>query len=141
MSQFDNLPKSTHDFTGKKIQSVKKVGSSTGYDGHSLRAFAYFGEQMPDIVDTVESINSIQVKYKHLRSDSQAQTFLLTYGGTYMGLMKNSGFREWKRKTRKKRYHELYVVADAWVQARLDEAGKTGYGTAEFGYRVCTRLL
>ena len=92
MSQFDNLPKSTHDFTGKKIQSVKKVGSSTGYDGHSLRAYAYFGEQMPDIVDTVESINSIQHKYKPLRGDSKAPTFLLTYGGTYMGLMKNCGF-------------------------------------------------
>lgn len=141
MSQFDNLPKSTHDFTGKKIQSVKKVGSSTGYDGHSLRAYAYFGEQMPDIEDTVESINSIQHKYKSLRSDSKAPTFLLTYGGTYMGLMKNCGFPEEKAKLTEKRYHDLYVVSDMWVQAKLDEAAKTGYVTAAFGLRVRTPLL
>lgn len=45
------------------------------YDGHSLRAYAYFGDSMPDIENTVESINSIADKYKHLRQDSKAPTF------------------------------------------------------------------
>lgn len=112
-----------------------------GFDGHSLRAKFYFGEQMPDIDDSVESINSIQKKYKALRSESKAPTFLLTYGGTYMGLMKNCGFSEEKAKLIESRYHEMYTVSDAWVQARLDEAAKTGYVTAAFGLRVRTPLL
>ena len=112
-----------------------------GFDGHSLRAKFYFGEQMPDIDDSVESINSIQKKYKALRSESKAPTFLLTYGGTYMGLMKNCGFSEEKAKLIEARYHEMYTVSDAWVQAKLDEAAKTGYVTAAFGLRVRTPLL
>lgn len=112
-----------------------------GFDGHSLRAKFYFGEQMPDIDDSVEGINSIQKKYKSLRSESKAPTFLLTYGGTYMGLMKNCGFTEEKAKLIESRYHEMYTVSDAWVQAKLDEAAKTGYVTAAFGLRVRTPLL
>lgn len=136
---FASLEDRISALTTKDPQKLKVY--TDGYDGHSLRAYAYFGEQMPDIVDTVESINSIQHKYKSLRSDSKAPTFLLTYGGTYMGLMKNCGFSEEKAKTTEKRYHDLYVVSDRWVQAKLDEAAKTGYVTAAFGLRVRTPLL
>ena len=136
---FASLEDRISALTTKDPQKLKVY--TDGYDGHSLRAYAYFGEQMPDIEDTVESINSIQHKYKSLRSDSKAPTFLLTYGGTYMGLMKNCGFSEEKAKLTEKRYHDLYVVSDAWVQAKLDEAAKTGYVTAAFGLRVRTPLL
>lgn len=136
---FASLEDRISALTTKDPQKLKVY--TDGYDGHSLRAYAYFGEQMPDIEDTVESINSIQHKYKSLRSDSKAPTFLLTYGGTYMGLMKNCGFSEEKAKTTEKRYHDLYVVSDRWVQTKLDEAAKTGYVTAAFGLRVRTPLL
>lgn len=136
---FASLEDRISALTTKDPQKLKVY--TDGYDGHSLRAYAYFGEQMPDIEDTVESINSIQHKYKSLRSDSKAPTFLLTYGGTYMGLMKNCGFPEEKAKLTEKRYHDLYVVSDMWVQAKLDEAAKTGYVTAAFGLRVRTPLL
>ena len=136
---FASLEDRISALTTKDPQKLKVY--TDGYDGHSLRAYAYFGEQMPDIEDTVESINSIQHKYKSLRSDSKAPTFLLTYGGTYMGLMKNCGFSEEKAKTTEKRYHDLYVVSDMWVQAKLDEAAKTGYVTAAFGLKVRTPLL
>jgi len=40
--------------------SMKYEGQTKGYDGHSLRAYGYFGDQMPDIDPTsVDSINSI----------------------------------------------------------------------------------
>lgn len=136
---FASLEDRISALTTKDPQKLKVY--TDGYDGHSLRAFAYFGEQMPDIVDTVESINSIQTKYKHLRGDSKAPTFLLTYGGTYMGLMKNCGFSEEKAKLTEKRYHDLYFISDLWVQAKLDEAAKSGYVTAAFGLRVRTPLL
>lgn len=112
-----------------------------GFDGHCLRAFSYFGDQMPDIVETVESVNSIATKYKSLRQDSKAPSFALTYQGTYITLMKNCGFSEKVSKSIESRYHELYKVSDDWIAARLKEASKTGYVTCAFGLRVRTPLL
>lgn len=112
-----------------------------GYDGHSMRAFAYFGHSMPDIVDTVESINTIQKKYPTERQESKAPTFALTYQGTYITLMKNCGFDKQKALSIEEKYHQLYAVSDKWVADKLAEAGKTGYVTVAFGLRVRTPLL
>ena len=112
-----------------------------GFDGHSLRAFGYFKEQMPDIENTVESINSIEKKYKSLRTESKAPTFALTYQGTYITLMNNCGFSEEKAKMIEKRYHEMYVISDQWVENKLKQATKDGYITCAFGLRVRTPLL
>jgi DNA polymerase-1 len=113
-----------------------------GYDGHSLRAYTYFSEQMPDIdPDSVESINSIQEKYKSYRQESKAPTFALTYQGTFKTLMTNCGFSEEDAKIIEARYHELYQVSDAWVQDKLNQASKDGYVTVAFGLRVRTPLL
>jgi len=113
-----------------------------GYDGHSLRAYSYFGEHMPDIdPNSVESINSIQDKYPSFRQDSKAPTFALTYQGTYITLMTNCGFTEELAKQIESRYHEFYFVSDKWVADRLDQAGRDGYITAAFGLRVRTPLL
>ena len=76
-----------------------------GYDGHCLRAYKYFGDQMPDITEDVESINSIGTKYPKLRQDSKSPTFLLTYMGTYHGLMKQFGFSEFMARNIEDSYH------------------------------------
>ena len=123
------------------IDSIEKVSRTTGYDGHSLRAFAYFGSQMPDIIDTVDSINSIQELYPVFRQESKAPTFALTYQGTYFTLMANCGFSEEKAKSVEQRYHELYFVSDQWVDKKLEQATKDGYITAAFGLRIRTPLL
>lgn len=112
-----------------------------GYDGHSLRAFAYFGDQMPDIVDTVESINSIGTKYKHLRQESKAPTFALTFQGTWMTMVKNLGWSEEKAKKVEANYHALYAESTRWVKARIVEAAKLGYAEGAFGLRIRTPLL
>lgn len=112
-----------------------------GYDGHSLRAFFYFRDQMPDIEETVVSINSIQVKYKAFRQDSKAPTFALTYQGTFRTLMVNCGFSKEKAKKIEKAYHEMYVVSDKWVQDRLAAAAQCGYVTVAFGLRLRTPML
>ncbi|UNI71485.1 putative DNA polymerase I [Burkholderia phage vB_BpP_HN04] len=113
-----------------------------GFDGHCLRAYAYFGDQMPDIdPNSVESINSIAEKYKVLRQDSKAPTFALTYQGTWSTLVKNCGFSPEVAKAIEARYHALYEVSDQWVQSKLDVAAKVGYVTAAFGLRVRTPLL
>lgn len=113
-----------------------------GYDGHCLRAYSYFSEHMLDIdPNSVESINSIEVKYKTYRQDSKAPTFALTYAGTYITLMKNCGFTKELAMSIEAKYHELYDVSIKWVQEKLDGASKNGYITAAFGLRVRTPLL
>jgi DNA polymerase-1 len=113
-----------------------------GYDGHSLRAYAYYGDEMPDIdPNSVASINSIQDKYKTQRQDSKAPTFALTYLGTWKTLITNCGFSEEKAKKIEARYHEMYKVSDKWVADQLAQAGKDGYITAAFGLRIRTPLL
>jgi len=113
-----------------------------GYDGHCLRAYAYFGDQMPDIDPTsVESINSIAKLYKKLRQDGKSPTFALTYQGTWRTLVKNCGFSEELAKKIEASYHILYAVSDKWVQEKLDQAAKDGFITAAFGLRIRTPLL
>ena len=121
--------------------SIKEIGQTAGYDGHCLRAYAYFKDQMPGIENTVESINSIKKKYPEFRQNSKAPTFLLTYGGTYHGLIKNCGFSKEEALVIESRYHDLYKESDDYVAARLREASKVGYVDVAFGLRVRTPLL
>jgi DNA polymerase-1 len=113
-----------------------------GYDGHCLRAYSYFGEQMPDIdPNSVDSINSIDGKYSVLRGKSKAPTFALTYQGTYATLMKNCGFSLTLAMSIEAAYKSLYKVSIDWVQDKLDKASKDGYVTVAFGLRVRTPRL
>ena len=111
------------------------------YDGHCLRAYSYFKDQMLDIVDTVESINSIADNYPDQRQDSKMPTFALTYQGTWITLVKNLGFSEKKAKHIEYNYHELYKESDEWVAAKLAQASIDGYVTVAFGLRLRTPIL
>lgn len=98
-------------------------------------------EEVPLRDFNVAEINSIQDLYKPHRQDSKAPTFALTYQGTYITLIKNCGFSKEKALKVEARYHDLYKISDAWVQAKLDQASKDGYITAAFGLRLRTPLL
>jgi len=89
----------------------------------------------------VQIINSIETKYPELRQDSKAPTFLLTYQGTYHGLMNNVGLSKDVAKAIEKAYHEMYIVSDEWVQKKLKQASHDGYVTVAFGLRVRTPIL
>lgn len=137
---FNSLEDMISALTTKDPNKLKVY--TDGYDGHCLRAYAYFGEQMPGIdPNSVESINSIEKLFKPLRQESKAPTFALTYQGTYITLMNNCGFSKEKAQMIEERYHKMYVVSDKWVQDRLQAATQTGYVTAAFGLRVRTPLL
>lgn len=113
-----------------------------GFDGHCLRAAYYFRDQVPHIdLDDPASVNTIKKQYPELRQDSKAPTFLLTYGGTYHGMMSNLGWPEDKAKAIEKGYHDLYQVSDQYVQDRLQQASKDGFVEVAFGLRVRTPLL
>jgi DNA polymerase-1 len=111
------------------------------YDGHCLRAYSYFKDQMPDITNDVASINSIKKKYPNLRQDSKTPTFALTYQGTHHTLMRNLGLDKATAVKIETNYHELYKVSDEWVADKLQEACKNGYVTGAFGLRLRTPLL
>ena len=123
----------------------------SGYDGHCLRAYSYFTDEMPDITaellkanteeQKVKIINSIADRYPDLRQMSKAPTFALTYQGTYLTLMNNLGFSEELAKKVEASYHALYKVSDEWVQKHLEQAKIDGYVTVAFGLRVRTPLL
>ncbi len=112
-----------------------------GYDGHCLRAFAYFPDELPGIIDTLASINSIQDLFPAVRGNSKAPTFLLTYLGTWRGLMKNCGFSEAKAKQIEARFRELYKTSFEWVANKMNQATKDGYVTLAFGLRMRTPAL
>lgn len=113
-----------------------------GFDGHSLRAFGYFGAQMTGIdSDSVSSINSISELYPELRQQSKAPTFALTYQGTWKTLVANCGFPIHVAKDIESKYHDMYEVSDKWVNDQLQQASKDGYVTIAFGLRLRTPLL
>lgn len=139
---FASLEDKISALTTKDPNKIKVY--TDGYDGHSLRAYTYWSRMMPDISNTLESINSLAEKkspYYSLRNKSKAPTFALTYQGTHKTLMKNCGFSKEEALEVEAKYHELYVVSDQWVQAQLTVASKTGYIEAAFGLRIRTPLL
>ena len=138
-ADFDSLEDYISALTTRDPNKLKVY--QQGYDGHCLRAFSYFPERLPGIVNTVESINSIKKKFEGVRQDSKGPTFALTYQGTWITLVRNLGFPEAKAKEIEKAYHELYKVSDQWVQDKLDQAAKDGYVEVAFGLRVRTPLL
>lgn len=116
-----------------------------GFDGHALRTVAYFGDQITGIdVNSPDSVNTIAEKsspYYHLRQDSKAPTFALTYLGTWMTLVKNCGFTKEVAQKIEGNFHQLYAASGEWVQNKITQASKDGYGTAAFGLRIRTPLL
>lgn len=110
-----------------------------GFDGHCLRAAYYFN--IPVDLTDVKEVNALKDSHSEERQNSKAPTFLLTYGGTHHGLMKNCGFSEKEAKTIEANYHTLYKVSDEYVSKRLAQACIDGYVEVAFGLRVRTPLL
>jgi DNA polymerase-1 len=138
-ADFNSLEDYVSALTTKDPNKLKVY--TDGYDGHALRAYKYWPEKFPDIVDTVESINSIKKLYGAIRGDSKPITFMLTYGGTYHGLIQNLGFEKQYAIDVESAYHVMYAVSDQWVADKLKQATIDGYVTAAFGLRVRTPIL
>lgn len=119
------------------------------YDGHCLRAYSYFSDQMPDITEElekhpekeVEIINSIKHKYKDIRQKSKGPTFALTYAGSYKALMDIFGFSKEEALNIESKYHELYRESDEWVSRKMQKAAIDGYVEVAFGLRVRTPVM
>jgi DNA polymerase-1 len=137
---FDSLEDRISALTTKDPNKLKVY--TDGYDGHCLRAYSYFGYRMEGIdPNSVVSINSIAKAYPVERQESKVPTFLLTYGGTWKGIVEQTGLNKEQAIEIETRYHELYKVSDQWIWDKIQEATKTGYVTVAFGLRVRTPLL
>lgn len=113
-----------------------------GFDGHSLRAVGYWPDAFPDIdPDDPKQVNVLKKQDHPLRQKSKTPTFALTYGGTFMAIMEQTGMPEAEAKMIEFRYHELYKESDEWVAKKIEQATHDGYVTVAFGLRVRTPLL
>jgi DNA polymerase-1 len=146
-ADFNSLEDMISALTTKDPMKLKVY--TDGYCGHCLRAAYYFKDELLAegiVIDMAnpKSVNTLKKMGKDghwTRQESKAPTFLLTYGGTYMGMMSNLGWTEEKSKRIEANYHQLYVVSDQYVQAKLNQASKDGYVTVAFGLRLRTPLL
>ena len=144
---FSSLEDRISALTTKDPQKLKVY--TDHYDGHCLRAYSYFKDQMPDITEAlkaepekeVEIINSIKDKHKDLRQRGKSETFALTYGSSAKGLVKNLGCSLEEAEQAFKAYHELYKVSDEWVAQHIKRAELNGYVTCAFGLRVRTPCI
>lgn len=113
-----------------------------GYDGHSLRAYKYYSDQMPDIdPNDVNSINSIEDKYPNLRQASKGPTFALQYMGTAYTLHKNAGIPMDQAEKIEKAFHELYQVSDQFNDSNKRFAETHGYVECAFGLKLRTPII
>jgi len=139
-ADFNSLEDMISALTTKDPNKLKVY--TDGFDGHALRAVSYFPEELAHIDPTdPKSVNTLKTLDHPLRQESKAPTFLLTYGGTYHGMMSNLGWEKEKSQAIETSYHDLYQVSDQYIQDRLHQAAKDGYVEVAFGLRVRTPLL
>lgn len=112
-----------------------------GYDGHCLRAYHYFPEEFVGIPETPDAINATAKTHKSWRQMSKTPTFALTYGGTFMAIVEQTGMPVAEAKRIEANYHKLYKASDDWVQRHVEDATSTGYVECAFGLRVRTPIL
>ena len=138
-ADFNSLEDRVNALLTKDPNKIKVY--TDGYDGHSLRAYTYFKDQMPDIENTVDSINSIETKYPELRQKSKGPTFALTYSGTWHTLVSNIGIEKKEAQLIERNYHHLYSISDIFIQKNIDFAEKYGYMRCAFGMQIKCPLL
>jgi len=117
-----------------------------GYDGHSLRAHAFFSKRIhPELAvfdgDDPNSINLIKSQYPKYRGAAKAPSFALQYGGSYYTLMQNLGLSEDDAKEIESGYHALYQGIADFSQRNIEFAQKNGYVECAFGLRLRTPVI
>lgn len=141
MQHFGTLQKSTINIPADANFNIKQIGTIDGYDGHSLRAYSYFPDDLNGVLNSVDGINSIEDDYPDLRQASKGPTFALTYGGTHYALIYQCGLAKEDAIRIESAYHEMYQVSDQWVNTKLHKASSDGYVTVAFGLRLRTPVL
>ncbi len=119
---------------------------SEGFDGHSLRAHAFFSKSIyPELAvydpSDPNSINRIKNDFPSYRIKAKPPSFLLQYGGTAFGLNKNIGIPPDEAYEIEMAYHELYAGIAEFNRNNIKYAEEHGYINCAFGLRLRTPVL
>jgi len=119
---------------------------SRGFDGHSLRAHAFYSPSIHIELraydsDDPDSINSIAKLHPKWRQDAKTPSFALQYGGTAYTLVKNIGLSEEDANAIEDSYNTLYAGIAEFSQDNINFAIDNGYVECAFGLRLRTPAL
>lgn len=121
---------------------MKTLEFSQNMDGHSLRALAFFPEELPDLdKNDPEQVNSIKTNYPKIRDRAKAPSFALQYSGTWVTIQRTLGCSKEKAMAIEVAYHELYSGLAAFAKENEKHAMAKGYVNCAFGLRLRTPLL
>jgi DNA polymerase-1 len=114
-----------------------------GYDGHSLRCFAFFPEELQNIgldLDPTDpnSINRIQTEAKELRNKSKPISFLKQYGGGASKIQKVLKCTPSRANEISNSYDNLYSGLLDFQNSNEQFAKKAGYVELAFGLKLQT---
>jgi len=117
-----------------------------GYDGHSLRAYAFFKDELEErglMLDPTDpqSINRIQHEAKDLRQNAKPISFLKIYGGGAGKIQKVLKCSMARAQEISDAYDELYKDTMAFNADNISKAKRDGWLDVAFGLRVrCPRI-
>lgn len=119
---------------------------SEGFDGHSLRAHAFFASGIhPELQaydpDDPVSLNRIADDYPDFRTEAKAPSFALQYGGTSYTLISNLGISEREAEEIEAQYKILYAGIEDFANDNIEYAIEHGYVECAFGLRLRTPVL
>lgn len=121
----------------------KTLEFSKGFDGHSLRALAFFPEELPDglQIDSKEDNTLIKKEYGDIRGKSKGPSFAMQYGcgpGKIQQLLKCT---KGKADQVYSAFHNLYSGLAEFGQKNKIQGMTNGYVTGAFGLRLRTPKL
>ena len=121
----------------------KTLEFSKGFDGHSLRALAFFPEELPEglKIDSKEDNTLIKKEYGDIRGKSKSPSFAMQYGcgpGKIQQLLKCS---KAKAEQVYSAFHNLYSGLADFSQKNKIHGMTNGYVTGAFGLRLRTPKL
>lgn len=121
---------------------MKTLEFSQNMDGHSIRALAFFPEELPEInMEKVDEVNSIKKDFPDIRQKAKAPSFALQYNGTWRTIQKTLGCTPTKAKQIEENYHKLYSGLAEFSKKNIDFARKNGYVECAFGLKLRTPRL
>ena len=94
-----------------------------GFDGHSVRALAFFPDDLPDLdPEDVEQVNSIERDYPEIRQNAKPISFLKQYGGGVGKIQQVLKCSKGRAQQISDAYDELYVGFAKFAQHNTSNA-------------------
>ena len=115
-----------------------------GFDGHSLRAYAFFKDEVDELLgeeldpSSPESINRIKHELPEIRGKSKSPSFAMAYGSGAPKIQALLKCSKAKSEVVFNAYHELYKGTADFAKKLIQEAKNTGYVIGAFGLKLRT---